>query len=343
MLSIPRDLWVTIPGFEPNRINTAYRNGEIYQYPGGGPALAMKTVEELLGLKIDYFAQVDFGAFVRFIDEIGGVKIDVPEKITVDLIGGGRETKKKLEPGVQVLPGEWALAYARARNSEGGDFDRAERQQQIIFGIRDRILSQDLLPILVSKSPILYEELSKGVNTNLSLEEAIKLAWLAAQIPEENIKRGVIGPPEYVRFGVSPDGDEVVRPVPAMIRQLRDEVFAASVPISPVAANAEPKELMQAENARLSLLNGANIPGLAARTQEYLNQEGVNVVETSDAPEPSFTTTIIDYTGNPYTLTYLVKLMNISENNIRSRFDPSSPVDVALILGSDWANNNPLP
>ena len=77
MLSIPRDLWVSIPGYDYGRINTAYQLGEAYKLPGGGPQLASETVEELLGIKIDYYAQVDFGAFARFIDEIGGVEVDV--------------------------------------------------------------------------------------------------------------------------------------------------------------------------------------------------------------------------------------------------------------------------
>lgn len=142
MLSIPRDLWVSIPGFEYGKINTAYQLGEAYQLPGGGAALAMKTVSQFIGVPIDYYAQVDFSAFIKFIDEIGGVKLDVSEPITVDLLGDN--TFKKLKPGRQVLNGEIALAYARARKTEGGDFDRAQRQQQVILAIRDRLIEFEL-------------------------------------------------------------------------------------------------------------------------------------------------------------------------------------------------------
>ena len=134
ILSIPRDMWVAIPGFQHGKINTAYYLGDAYKLPGGGPGLAVDTVEQFLGVPINFYAQIDFQAFVRFIDELGGVKIDIPEPITVDLLGSGAKTKKTLQPGVQVLPGEWALAYARARNTGGGDFDRAKRQQQVILG-----------------------------------------------------------------------------------------------------------------------------------------------------------------------------------------------------------------
>ena len=140
MLSIPRDLWVNIPGYEPAKINQAYRDGELFDADGGGPGLAMQTVEELLGMEIDYYAVVDFYAFEQFIDELGGVKVDVPEEIVVDPLGDNNT--KTLQPGVQTLPGYLALAYARARNTIGSDFDRAARQQQVIMGIRDRILSK---------------------------------------------------------------------------------------------------------------------------------------------------------------------------------------------------------
>ena len=88
------------------------------------------------------------------------------------------------------MPGDLALAYVRLRKTEGGDFDRAQRQQQVIMGIRTQILNHKLLPTLISKAPVLYNELSTGIRTNLSLDQAIRLAWLASQIPEENIKHG---------------------------------------------------------------------------------------------------------------------------------------------------------
>jgi LCP family protein required for cell wall assembly len=340
VLSIPRDLWVSIPGIEePNRINVAYRFGETYQLPGGGPELAMKTIEGLLGLKIDYYALIDFYAFERFIDELGFIEIDVASNIWVDPIDG---PTVKLKKGAHDLPGNLALAYARARNTEGGDFDRAQRQMQVVMAIRDRILSSDMLSILISRASAIYEQISAGVTTNLTLEQAIQLAWLAQQIPEENIKRGAIGT-EHVTFGISPDGDEVLKPRPEQIRILRDEIFTSSGPISPALADADPLELMLSENASVSVLNGAGIPGLAARTSDFLTAQGVNVVSTSDAPEPYSATTIISYTGNPYTLNFLVELMAISPNRIYNRYDPNSQVDFVIYLGYDWANNNPMP
>jgi LCP family protein required for cell wall assembly len=334
MLSIPRDLWVNIPGYDYGRINTAYMLGEANKLPGGGPQLAADTVEELLGVPVDYYAQIDFGAFVRFIDEIGGVKITVPEKIKIDPMNG---QAKILKPGVQVLNGELALAYARARKTEGGDFDRAQRQQQVIMGIRERILKFNQLPGLITKAPVLFQELSAGIRTNLSLDQAIRLAWLAAQIPQESIKQAAIGAGQ-VSFAQSPDGDqEVLKPITEKIRELRNEVFSEAEPAVPLASAMDPAELLKVEAARVVILNGSSISGLAARTTDYLKSLGINVTETGNADKYSVYTEISYYSGKPYTLKYLVELMQISDLRIRYTFDPAKNADIVIILGDDWA------
>jgi hypothetical protein len=300
----------------------------------------METVEELLGVPIDYYAQIDFSAFVRFIDEIDGVKIDIKERIAVDPLGDNNN--KTLKPGVQTLPGDLALAYARARKTEGGDFDRAQRQQQVVLGIRDRVLSFNMLPTLLSKAPILYQELSAGINTNLNLEQAIQLTWLASQIPEESITRGVIGPPEQVLLVKSPDGDDVLKPIADKIRALRDEIFFSSETLYSPTANMPLEELVAAEAAKISVLNGTSTPGLAALTTEYLQGQNISVIETGNGDQLYPNTSLYDYTGKPYTMKYLVEKMNISENRIFSRYDPTSNIDLVIIVGTDWAATNPM-
>jgi LCP family protein required for cell wall assembly len=340
MLSIPRDMWVAIPGFEHGKINTAYYLGEAYKLPGGGPGLAVQTVEQFLGVPIHYYAQVDFGAFVRFIDEIDGVKVNVPEKITVDLLGGGPKTKKTLKPGVQVLPGEYALAYARDRHTEGGDFDRARRQQQVLMAIRDRILSAKMLPTLIQRAPSLYKELATGIHTNLALDDVIKLALLAKDISTEDIQTGILGK-ETVIFGFSPDNLSILIPIPDKIHLLRDQLFAASNNLKPETPGSS-QERMQAEAARLAISNGSQDPALATRTADYLRGQGANIVQVGQADKAYAGTTLIDHTGNPFMLQYLVELMNIPTFRIYSSYDPSSSVDVEVILGNDWASQNPL-
>lgn len=332
MLSIPRDLWVSIPGFSNGRINTAYFLGEANQMPGGGPGMAVKTVEGVLGVTINYYAQVDFGAFVRFVDELGGVKVDVPDKIKIDPIVGDPVV---LKPERQTLNGELALAYARARNTRGGDLDRAIRQQQVILGIRQRLLKPESLSEIVSKAPALYSEIAAGVQTNLTLDEVVKLALLAQKVPDENIQRGAISASE-VNFAMTPDGQSVLIPRPEKIRQLRDEIFLVSTGTLGPLAPGTTAERMAMESASIVLVNGSQVDGLAGQTLNLLEAEGASVVETLDG-EYTNQTMIIDYTGNPHTVQFLADFLGVADGRFELQFDPTNPVDVRVILGVDWS------
>ncbi len=342
VLSIPRDLWVNVPGFDYGKINTAYFLGEAYKVPGGGPALAIQTVQDLLGIDINYYAQVDFQAFEDFIDQIGGVDVEVPYEMSVDPLGPGNTVT--LQAGTQHLDGPTALAYARNRDTIGSDFDRADRQQQVIMGIFDQMTSLGTLPKLIANSPTIYNNLRYGVHTNLTLKEVISLAWTAAQIPRESIKRGLIGPNETTR-SFSPDGLDILLPNMDAVRAVRDQVFSTTSGAAPAASTyvSNPQELRQAEAATVSVLNATTTPGLASETSDYLKSQGVDVAVTGNADEKSDTTVIIDYTGKPYTVQYLVDLLKIQPNSIYSRYDPNSQTDIAILLGTDWADNNPMP
>lgn len=342
MLNVPRDLWVGIPGFEYGRINTAYPLGIAFNVPGGGPALAMQTVESLLGVPIDYYAIIDFYAFEQFIDELGGINMTVSAEIAVDPIGKGNTVV--LKPGNYLFDGPTALAYARARHTEGGDFDRATRQQQVILAIRDRIV--ELGPAQVAtRVPALYNELAAGIHTNLSLDDALKLGWLALGIPISSVQRGAIAPPNAVSMATintSEGTQDILIPVPDQIRLIRDKVFASSTMASPGLTSGDARANMQAEGATIVLANGTYVEGLASDTESYLQSQGANVVSTQNSDYTTYTR-IIDYTGKPYTDRYLVDLMQITPYSIFLQYDPNSQVDVLVILGDDWAGNNPMP
>jgi LCP family protein required for cell wall assembly len=334
MLSIPRDLWVEIPGFEHNRINTAYFLGETYKLPGGGPALAMKTVENFIGVPIQYYAVIDFHAFEQMIDEIGGVDVLVPERMRIAPIG---QPSRWLDAKAYHLDGPKALAYARARKTEGGDFDRAQRQQQVALAIRDRVLGFNMIPTLITKAPKLYQELSDGIHTNLTFDQMLRLALLALDIPKDNIKKGIISPPDMVQFETLPDGAQVLRPIPDQIRVLRDDIFTTTGAIGPSIPTDDPAAAAKVENAKVSVLNGAGVEGLAGLTADYLRAQGLNVTTVGNADRLDYAKSIvIDYTGKPYTSRYLMNLMGLSDSQILSQSNPDSDVDVAVILGADW-------
>ena len=332
LLSIPRDLWVNVPGFGQNKINTAYFLGQANRLPGGGPELAVQTVEEFLGIDIQYWAQVDFTAFVQFIDYIGGIKMTFDEPIKVERIGGDKEVIRK---GTRTLDGSLALAYARIRSVGDGDFDRARRQQQVIMAIRAQLLRRDVQKLLLTNPRGVWDIFSEGIQTNVPFENALDLGLLALQINPDQITLTVIAPPDHVTHAKSPDGLDILKPITQNIRLLRDEIFTPVGLIGPASSGKDLNLLVQEEAASIGVYNGSSVSGLAGTTQEYLQGLSFNIAEVGNGDYVN-STTIYDYTGNPYTMEYLVSMMNIQQTRIFSVYDPYSAIDVAIVLGDDW-------
>ncbi len=336
MLSIPRDLWVEVPGFEHNRINTAYFLGETYRLPGGGPGLAMQTVENLIGVPVPYYAVIEFSAFERFIDEIGGIEILVPERMKISPLG---RDSYWLDAKSYLMDGPEALAYARARKTAGGDFDRAERQQQVLMAVRDQVLELDMVAVLLGRAPTLYQDLRQGIQTNLTLDQLVALGLLAAQVDLQDISKGVIAPPEMVLLDTHLDGAMVLKPVPDQIRALRDEIFTGTGAIAPSVPPETSAEAVQIEHARLAVLNGAGLEGLATDTAEYLQGQGLNVIQIANADRIDYDKSrVIVYSQNyPYTIRYLAELLGLTEGQILQAVFPQNDLDLMVILGADWA------
>jgi LCP family protein required for cell wall assembly len=338
MLSIPRDLWVEIPGFEHGRINTAYFLGETYQLPGGGPELAVSTVENVIGVPIDFYAVIDFTAFEEMINELGGLDMQVQEEIKICPIS---RPCRVLSPQSLHFNGADTLAYARARKTSGGDFDRAQRQQQVALAIRDKILNLNMVSTIVSKAPALYQDLAAGIRTNLGFEQMLSLGLVAVQTPKDRITTGVIAPPDMVTLETLPDGAQVLKPIPERIRELRDTVFTDTGAIAPSVAVAaeDPSAAAKQENPRVRLLNGAGVEGLATQTADYLKAQGVDIVEVANADRLDYEKSrIIVYNRTfPYTTAFLADLLGMSQSQILNPLAPTGDVDLDVIIGYDWA------
>jgi len=338
MLSIPRDMWVNIPGYGYSRINTAYSTGEGNQLPGGGPGLAMKTVEQFLGVPVHYYAQIDFYAFAEMINVIGGIDLEPTERLVLDPMGPGTDHVVVTPGGMRHLDGWKALAYARTRKTEGGDVDRAKRQQQVIFAIRDKVFDPKYFPELIAQAPALYGKLSHGIHTNMSLDEAIKLAVLGKDISPTSIKAGVIDTSMVSFDSVILGGQNanIMKPISDKIRILRDEIFTTAGPLSPIA-QGDPVSLMAAEEARVRLLDGT-FSGNEQHYGEFFRTYGVNITEVGQPSEVYSKTIVVVYGPKLYTLRYLFSQFGIGHAQIRVNPDPASTVDVEIRLGSDLAS-----
>ncbi len=336
ILSLPRDLWVEIPGFQLDRINQAHYLGELYEYPGGGPALAMETVMSTLGIPLDYYAAVNFDAFIEVVDLIGGITVNVPDVIEdptyPDRCYG--YDPFSITAGSHRLNGEDALKYARTRATFGGDVDRAGRQQTVMLAVRDQILQLDMLPQLIAQSPRLWQTLQENVRTNLTLDEGLQLALLMQDIPRDSIQTAVIDY-NYVYNETTPDGRQVLVPNRDEIRRLRDALFVPPAVPTPVIENLP--DLMAAEKAKVALFNGTAVFGLASDTQIYLQQHNINVTEIGNADSAAYRTTqIIDYGDYPNTTLYLTQLMDVPPLNVSAGSKPEGAYDVLVIIGDNW-------
>jgi LCP family protein required for cell wall assembly len=346
MLTIPRDMWVNIPGFGYSRINTAYSSGEGNRLPGGGPALASKTVEQFLGVPIHYYAQIDFNAFVEFIDLIGGIDIYNDQDLRLDPVGSGKDKIRLTCCGMRHLNGVKTLAYVRYRKDKEGDVARSKRQIKVILAIRDKVLAPENFPVLLGKARQFYEEFSAGIKTNMPFDTALQLGVLARDIPVEGIKQGVIDYSMVALEGTQINGVDasVMKPLPDKVRVLRDEVFTVGGPVSPMAALGDPTALMTADGARVRLLNGSFSPGLEVNTGNYFLQQGMAVTEVGSADRQFDRTVIVLHAPKLYTLKYLQAVFGLgSSNQILISPDAASTVDIEVFLGNDWANSNPIP
>jgi len=346
MLSIPRDMWVSIPYGGYGRINTAWAIGENAKLPGGGPALAMQTVSQFIGVPIHYYMQVDFGTFVSFINLIGGIDVYIEERMVLDPLGTGLD-HFVLKPGdYRHLNGSRALAYARCRHESqgcsGGDVGRAKRQQQVILAIRDKVLAPETLTSLLSQAPQIYAEFSSGVHTNLSLENMIQLAALAKDIRVENIRQGVIDTTMAIPTDTSINGvpANVLRPVPDLIRILRDEIFIPGGPLSPLA-EGDPAELAKADPARIRLINNTQTAGLAHQTADFLYGQGVQVVEYGEPTGWQAHTILVLYSSKLYAMRHLAGIFELGSQQIVIQADPDSSVDIEIQIGEDWVGSLP--
>ncbi len=331
VLSIPRDLWVEIPTSGYGRINTAHYLGDLYDYPGGGPALAALTVERNLGIHIDYYVRINFEAFVTFVDEIGGIDIEVPETIDDPLYPDNNYGYDPLyiEAGRHHFYGDMALKYARTRHSGNGDFDRARRQQQVIQAVLDRVSRPEVLAQLLAKAPELYAKVESSLATSLKFDQLLALAGLAREVDPDNIRFAVIDESSTLPWE-TPEGWQVLVPIHDRIRERRDFVFW----IGPAVEDNGAAE----EGATLLVLNGTQREGLAYATAEYLKENRVPVATYSNADRQDYESSLVIMNRSlPQTAQRLLALLQLPDSALVQGDNPTAEYDIVIILGRDYA------
>jgi LCP family protein required for cell wall assembly len=332
MLSIARDLYVPIPmsaqqPYPQNRINTANFYGDLNKYPGGGPALAKKTVELNFGVPIHYYVLVDFNGFRQIVNALGGIDVDVPYAIDDNQYPDENYGYKTIHiPAGRIhMDGEMALEYARSRHTTN-DFERSKRQMQILLAIRERALRLDILP----KLPTLINQLKDAVQTDLTPSEALALAPAALQIKPEKIRVRAVDQTMTVQIKTD-TGADVLWLERERIARAIEELFPKEAP------SASLSTILAQEAAQIVVLNGTDKPGIAEQTFKYLQSQGYNVVQFGNADRNDYpSTVIIDYSRKSETVQALAQLFNVSPENLRENPNANSDADIRVILGADW-------
>ncbi len=269
MLSIPRDLYVDIPGKGKNKINAAYALG--------GPSLMVETIRSALGVEVNHYVEVDFVGFAAVIDELGGVEIAFPFPAR-DLLSG-----LDVDAGSQVLDGDMALAYARSRKYQelrGGewvyvnanDIGRTQRQQEVVRAIAKQVTS----PLSIADAGATVTALARYVTIDAVLAES-NVAGVAWDF------RGILG--GSVEGATLPS---VTRTVDGLSVQIMSEPDAMIM----LANFREGVQLAQAP-IRIQVLNGNGISGSAAAMSRTLESQGFRVEAIGDADTKDYEKTVI--------------------------------------------------
>ena len=337
LMNIPRDLSVPIAGYGWRKINSANALAEAKE-PGSGGQATADLIGEILEIPIHYYFRVDFAGFVKIIDDLGGIEVEVDNTLddySYPIMGEednpdyySRFEHLHIDAGQQTMDGELALKYARSRHglgAEGSDFARSKRQQKILMAIKEKLFDANNLfkPKLIMN---IISDAENHVSTNLTPEELVSAWQLAKDMKAENIinlnldngptgllydQKGADG--AYLLVPRAGDFREIIAQFnAALLESPAEETIVSPTTDSNISESSEiiatspapainPADLPAKANARLDIRNSTAINGLAASTRTKLQKYGFTVVNVSNTSHKNLSTTTI------YDLTYGAK------------------------------------
>lgn len=337
MVSLPRDLYVKIPGYWWSRINAAHAFSE-QDKAGTGPETAKKVVSDVLGQPVHYFVRVDFSGLRQAVDALNGIDIynesDLNDPDYPCDKNEGLSCGFKLKAGYYHMDGNLALKYSRCRKGNcGDDFGRGARQQAVTVAMRDQALKLGniLNPVKVSD---LVTIIGDHLKTDLSADEIKRLVELSKKINANTVKNKVIdGGKEGLVKTTNIDGASVVIPLAGIGNYKDIRAFVASYLLDGYVVSEAAKITIQSTGAK---------PGAVMALASRLRSLGYQVAGVSTAVSSNQPTKLINLTGNahPYTLQYLGNRLRVAAELQDKQKDQSS--DIIIMLGDDYEpkNNN---
>jgi LCP family protein required for cell wall assembly len=344
LVSIPRDLWVQGANGSASKINAVYSTAK-YKYLGevnpaskdpnaikAGITAIDQQVEDVLGVSIHYNVLLDFKAFRQAIDTVGGVQVNVPEQLYDPTMAWENNYNSVLaQKGLQTFDGKHALIYVRSRETSS-DFARSERQRSVLLALKDKVVSLGTLsnPIKISE---LINAFGDNVYTDLSLTDTGALYKIFRDIDNSNVTSVGMGDDSAKLVTTQMVGDQsTVQPLAGMFDFTAIRAY--------IRSNLTDGYIKK-ENAKITVLNGTSQEGLATETGDLLKSYGYNVAKVDNAPEDSYTdTVIVDLTHgrDKYTRNYLEKRFHAkATTNLPSSAILPGDSDFIIILGSNEA------
>ncbi len=329
LLSIPRDLWVYIPGYQFSRINVADERGAFSRFPGGGAGLLKQTIEYNMGIHVDYYARVDFAGFMKIVDTLGGVDV-IANCPLEDIFPDDPITENKtvtgtisiLRPGVVHLDGKHALWYARSRENTS-DWDRSLRQQRVLRAMYSKATQLGL----VTRLPELWNDLSSTVVTDLKLNDIIWLATIGARLDSTRIKSRTLDGSMVYHWDTPDTHAWVVSPIPGKLGPALQDIFS---PPTNVAAQAQ---------TRVQVWNGSPYSDWGILAADQLGWEGFLVTDIAPADRNDYAQTkIIDFsaTSKGSRRATLASILRVSTANTLAQPDANSQAQYRIIVGADY-------
>ena len=345
LLSIPRDLWVNVPGAGVMKINAAWQNGE-FKYLGkvapgstdpkaisAGFNLVDQTVSQVLGINIDYNILVDFQAFQQAVDTVGGVSVNVPSDLVDPTMAWQNNNNPLLaKAGQQNFNGAQALLYVRSRETSS-DFARAQRQRDVLVALKDKVDTLGTLsnPLKLSG---LINAFGNNVATDLSISNADRLYSILKNVNDSGIASIDLasGTNPLVLTG-NIAGQSIVLPKAGLFQYGDIQNYVHTQLKDPYILK---------ENAKILILNGTSTPGLATTLAGQLTPYGYNIINEANAPTNNWShTTLVDVTGaNNYTKHYLENRLGTTATRKVPNNIPTNGADFVIIIGSNEANSS---
>lgn len=321
VLSIPRDTWVEIPGHKDGRINGAYQLGGAKE--ADRLALATETVTDLLNtvsgeeIHIDHYVRIQTGGFIKIIDALGGVELNVEKQMDYD--DPSQDLHIHLQPGLQRLDGYNAMCYARFRHDAESDYGRIRRQDQLMRALAKQLSSPDADKKLTRQIGVLVEMLK----TDIADTDLLALKHLGDQLGIDNVYATTL-------------------PTVPTHKGLADVVEVQD----PVAAARTVKEVLHGPRPTVVVLNGSGQSGLANDVRDQVDVETYNILAVGTTLQPAKQSMIIALPSQRQQALALAATLGIELVDMKN---PAPPADygkkvatppvaqITIVLGEDYS------